>query len=250
MKKNLTLQISSVVAVVLVVLLIGGLLLADMLDVAGGSNIVLPTGPAVTTAADLRGEVWENQTKLTGVEVTPDNVAAVIATLDRPVSYTLTAVVEHSDGTRSVQTRVTHAVYEGMTSTTSVQNGETRRTLRAEDKVYLWGTQQDLTVLREGSFGEDAAAGLPTYEIVQAADEIAQAGYGTYEGYDCIWFAVPDRELDGSSVYYVDIDSGLLIASETLCGETVIYRMHTETIMVEPPDASLFILPDGRSLMS
>ena len=101
MKKNLTMQISSIAAVVLVILLIGGFLLADMLDVAGGSDIVLPTGPAMTTDAGVRGEVWEGNTELEGVEVTVDNVAAVIATLERPVSYTMTAVVDRSDGTNS-----------------------------------------------------------------------------------------------------------------------------------------------------
>ncbi|MBE6931236.1 MAG: hypothetical protein E7463_13265 [Ruminococcaceae bacterium] len=250
MKKNLTMQISSIAAVVLVILLIGGFLLADMLDVAGGSDIVLPTGPAMTTDAGVRGEVWEGNTELEGVEVTVDNVAAVIATLERPVSYTMTAVVDRSDGTNSSQTRVTHAVHNGMTSTTAVRDGETLKTIRADGKVYIWDARQKVSVFNEGAFGEDAAAGLPGYEVVHELEEIRQAGYAQFEGYDCIWFSAEDRELKCTSVYYVDIASGLLIASETMCGDTRIYQMRAETILAEMPDASLFILPDGRSFMS
>ena len=81
MKKHTTLQIGSVVAVVLVLFLLAGFLAADMIDAAGGTDIVLPTGPPVTTAADVRGAVWENGMELQGVAVTPENVSDVVATL-------------------------------------------------------------------------------------------------------------------------------------------------------------------------
>jgi len=250
MKKHTTLQISSVVAVVLVLFLLAGFLAADMIDAAGGTDIVLPTGPAVTTAADVRGEVWENSMELQGVAVTPENVADVVATLRRPDAYTLTAVVERSSGETTEQTRVTHAVAAGMSSTVSICADVSRHTLRDGERVYLWENSGKMTTLSEGSFGEDAAAGLPGYEIVHTLPSIKDAGYMVYEGFDCIYFTSVDAALSLESTYYVDIATGLLIASETICHGQSIYRMRTETIAVESPDAALFTLPDGRSLMS
>jgi len=250
MKRYTTIQISSVIAVVLVLCLLAGFLVADMIDAAGGTDIELPTGPAVTTAADLRGEVWENSISLQGVDVTPENVADVVATLTRPGAYTLTAVVERSAGEHTEQTRVTHAVADGMSATVSVRDEESTQTLRADGKVYIWSADSAVTVLDEGNFGEDAAAGLPGYEIVHTLEQIEDAGYIVFEGFDCIYFSCREDSLQLESTYYVDISTGLLIASENICQGQSIYRMRTESIAVETPEASLFTLPDGTSLMT
>ena len=59
-----------------------------------------------------------------------------------------------------------------------------------------------------------------------------------------------DRGLALTADYYVDIDTGLLVYSETRdASGAVLYTMRILSIVLDTPGDDAFALPDGRSAL-
>lgn len=189
------------------------------------------------------------------VEVTTDTVQAVIASLDRAASYyrqfSVRTFWSGGSGTAAVQTWVD----DGFTyARCTLPSGQIRYCLSDGDTLYYWysGSSAFLTA-PAGSLSEDLAQYIPTYEDVLALepDSICDAGYGAYSDHPCIYVESRVEELDYLERYWISVESGLLMAAQTLKGEEIVYSMDASSPIQTPcPSNVSFSLPDGTVLHS
>ena len=190
------------------------------------------------------------------VEVTPQTVAGVVATLARPESYYRELTVETfwsgGSGQASTQiyvsgtrTRLDAALPDGSVRHTLVESGEGR------SLVGVWyDDETEWTLLKGPALAADQAGRMPTYETVRdlPASAIVYADYREYEGGPCVYTETrPDGE-GYQDRYWISAASGLLVKAERLCRDEVVYRFTAGEPDVSPQDESLFLLPDGGEL--
>ena len=213
--------------------------------------IVLPT-PTPTPGAgdDLSGS---GSTGLVRVEVTPETVQSVIATLSRPDSYYREITLEDCwDGGRGVTTARVW-VDGGWTRTEAVwSSGTVRTSIVGEDTVWWWysGDRQAASAPADGRSADLEGQRIPTYEDVLDLDRslITDAGYEERGGLSCIYVEVEESALGYRQRYWVAEESGLLVAAETLEGERLLSSMSSYAVERPVPPETAFALPDGTVL--
>ena len=185
------------------------------------------------------------------VEVTPDTVQSVIATLSRPESCyrELTVTLRWNGGSSSTKLQIW--ADGDYVKTVAGVGGITQHRLVGDGKLYLWyggdSTWKE-TAADQDSF--DLAQRIPTYEDVLALDRtlITDAGYQVKNGRDCVFVEVRDTDLDYLDRYWVETATGLLCAAETLADGVTVYSMAEETLQTPLEDGVTFELPDGTVL--
>jgi len=195
------------------------------------------------------------------IEITPDNVQAVIATLERTEAYsrTISQTRYWSEGTGSATSeadiwlspyalRIIWADGENMILT--------------EGEYHIWFDDRPhqtrpvtagLGVSLEQIL--DEFQGIPSYESVLELDpdQIVEAGYvlknigGVYEY--CIYLVFAGGTLGYTDRYYISLSSGLLIAMLTTDGDVPVFRMDTLRLTLDAPPAAMFLLPDGTNVL-
>ena len=190
------------------------------------------------------------------VEVTTSTVQAVIASLSRTGSYyrqmTVETFWEGGSGTTTIQTWVD----DNYTYVRSVlPSGQLRYSLTPPDgTVYYWyGGSSAWRTAPAGSLSADLSQRIPTYEDVLELDvrDIRTAGYSAYENHPCIYVETQQDDLGYLDRYWISVDSGLLVAAQTLKADTVVYSVNAAAPIQTPcPTDSVFTLPDGTSLHS
>ena len=213
-------------------------------------EVILPSSSAQSGVSS--GDPDGSDALFRPVEVTPDTVSGVVATLARPTSYYQELAVETfwAEGASSTQVQVW--VDGGWShSRQALPSGVIRHDLVGDGTLYYWyeGSRQfEIAPADERSF--DLAQHIPTYEtVVQLEPEqIADAGYEIYGETPCIYVEVAGE--DGPTErYWVSVDSGLLVAAERREGDTLVYRMTTPVPLQSPcPADGEFSLPDGTLL--
>lgn len=185
------------------------------------------------------------------VEVTPETVQSVIATLSRPESCyrELTVSLHWAGGSSSSQVQI-WADGDYVKTVLGV-GGETQHRLVGDGKLFFWyggdRTWKEKSV-QEGAY--DLAQRIPTYEDVLDLDRsaITDAGYQQKNGKDCIYVEVRDQDLGYLDRYWVETATGLLCAAETLSDGVTVYTM-AETALRTPLEGGVtFELPDGTVL--
>ena len=197
------------------------------------------------------------------VEVTPETVQSIIATLNRPESYTRTVTVrqywpdEREEGGMAQAVSTAQVwVDAGWTRTDlTLSSGEVRHTLvhfadGAETGEY-WSWNSGQTTYYSGfadRYDADLTQRIPTYEDVLFAepDTILEAGYEKKQDVSCIYVRLQDV-LGYEQRYWVSVESGLLMAAESWDGDTLVYEMSGTVNQVLSGDVS-FALPDGTVL--
>lgn len=187
------------------------------------------------------------------VEVTPQTVQSLIASLERYESYRRTVTVNYFSSGQPVG-EVTAQIWAdgGWTrSSALLSSGSVENAVVGEGLLWLWydsGPQ-----IYSGPAAERAAdltQRLPTYEDVLEMDkgDISAAGYEERDGQPCVYVEAAGA-LDSVERFWVSVNSGLLVAAETEKGGEVVYSM-TARDVVSPLDqrAGIFVLPDGRVL--
>ena len=189
------------------------------------------------------------------VEVTPDTVQEVIATLDRADSYTRSLTIQDlwgPDEGESSATAVTVWVDGGWTRTqVTPPSGRTQNAVIHGDGLWLWyDRDRDYVTLPAGEHPADLTQRFPTYEDVLRLEpeDITDAGYAAYGNWNCVYAEAADRELGCLYRYWVDVGSGLLVAAETEQEGRVIYRMTASALQTPCPATASFRLPDGQVL--
>ena len=194
------------------------------------------------------------------VEVTPETVQSVVATLHRPESYartlTLSSYWTRGDGSTGSGT-VTVQVWAdgGYTRTAAaLAGGRVRNQLTGGGTTYLWydGDRTCRSFASGGADG-DLAQQIPTYEDLLAVDQadISAAGFETKDGVDCIYAQAVLGELGYTQRFWVSIASGLLLASETYDGDTLLRTVSgPEVTIPSGAGAERYTLPEGTVVYS
>lgn len=250
MDQNNRTRIAVLIAVVVVVAVMGSF--GFSLFSNQTPRIVLPTVLSDGSSGNISASPDDTVLR---VEVTADTVQAVIASLDRTGSYYRHASVQTSWNGGSAVTSVYTWVDDEYTFVRSVpQNGATRFFLSTRDTVYYWysGSSTWLTA-PAGSLSADLTQRIPTYEDVLALDpkNISDAGYGAYGDHPCIYVEACLDEYGYLERYWISVDSGLLIAAQTVKEGEVVYSLNaTSPIQTPCPTDTVFTLPDGKVLHS
>ena len=185
------------------------------------------------------------------VEVTPDTVQSVIATLARPGNYyrELTVSLHWTGGSSSA--KVETWVDGDYVKTVVGMNGVTQHRLVGDGKLHLWyGGDKTWKEVPAHEDSYDLAQRIPTYEDVLALNKtlITDAGYENKNGKDCIFVEVRDTELGYLDRYWVETATGLLCAAETLADGVTVYTMTEESLRTPLEGGVTFDLPDGTVL--
>ena len=209
------------------------------------AEIVLPTAvPSPTPGGE--GDTVR-------VEVTPETVQSVIATLARPESYGRTVTIQDFWGEEEIGTTTAQVwVDRGWTRTDAVWPGGTlRSSIVGGGQFWVWygGDDEVLTGPADGSSADLEGQRIPTYETVLELDpaSITAAGYEALDGLGCIYVETDTGE-GHAARFWVDDDSGLLVRAEQLTGGQVVYRMTAAALERPAPSDASFTLPDGTVL--
>lgn len=186
------------------------------------------------------------------VEVTPQTVQSVIATLSRPARYYRSVAVStyRADDWEDVQTSQV-LVADGWTRTETVlKSGPIRYTIVGDGTVYRWyeGDKEAKSWTADERSDDVEGQRILTYEDVLALDpsEISDAGYEERDGQFCIYVEVAEGENGYGSRYWISVRNGLLAGAERWSGDRLVYRMTTGSM--EQSLSAEFVLPDGTVL--
>ena len=237
-------EASMVVLVVITALCITGVLVAAFLLNSAGEreqSITLPQRPDEQPV--------EQTPESPFLELTPENVAAVVQTLQRPENYRQNLTITTAWGQSStVQTvELLHTAAGTRVDLTSAQG--TTHTLTDGSTIYLWYDRESDYISRAASdVTPDDLAHIPTYEQITEIppERIVTAEYRTEAEADYLFVSCQNG--DYTEQFWLDLSSGLLTRAETLYQQTAIYTMRqTQLTLVDPAalDESLFTLPDG-----
>lgn len=187
------------------------------------------------------------------VEVTPQTVAGVVATLARPESYYRELTVETFWPEGSSFSQVQTWQDGGWSHVRqTMPSGVVRHDLTGEGVLYYWydGFQSyGQTPADERS--SDLAQHIPTYETVLELDpsHIISAGYERKGDLPCVYVEVRPQGGHTLERYWVSVDNGLLVAAELEEDGQVVYQMSAWTPVQSPcPAGAHFTLPGGEVL--
>lgn len=240
-----------VIAVAIVALIVGAMFTSF------GRNLFALNTPQVVLPSSSAG-LGDNAASSTGpdqpylrVEVTPQTVSGVVATLTRPESYYRELTVETfwPDGSFSCQVQTWQDGGWSHVKQT-MPSGVVRHDLTGDGTLYYWydGSQvYEQTSADEKS--SDLAQHIPTYETVLALDptEILSAGYESRGELPCILVEVQRNRT--RQRFWISVDNGLLVSAESEENGQIIYRMTAYSPVQSPcPNDASFSLPDGEIL--
>lgn len=218
----------------------------------GTPQVILPTvSPSAPGDVFQSGSPGANGDLV--VEVTPQTVQEVIATLVRPESYYREVTLETFWG-ESGSAAVTAQVWvdKGWTRVdSSLYDGTTEHTIIGEGRRYRWyNGNSEWFETDAGEIDADLMQRIPTYEDVLSldAETITATGYEDKGGMDCIYVEVTQEELDYLERYWVSVDRGLLVAAETVKGEQTVLRVSAYSVEIPVRSGNVFTLPDGTVL--
>ncbi len=226
------------------------------LFINGTPRVQLPdTSASAHSGEDSGGELNPDGSGYVRVEVTPETVQNVIATLDRPFSYYRELTVETIWGAGEEERSASEVEVwtdAGFTKTrTALPGGLIRYCLIGDGTVYLWyGNDTAWYQAGADELSADLASRIPTYEDVLKLDksDITDTGYKVLDGLSCIYVEVEDDLLGYLERYWVEVQSGLLVAAETVKDGMVVSRMTSGTLELPIPQDASFVLPDGTAL--
>jgi hypothetical protein len=230
--------------------LIGATVLISVLRRAP-AEILLPDTPAEESPARQD----EEPEGVRRVLVTPDTVQAVIATLERPASYSRDMMVERFWQGGNAVDNLSATVTDGALALKSSSGGITKNIIVTDKNVYIWYAGDRTPYVGKIESPEDARRAadeyqmLPTYEDALRIDKksITDAGYAEYGGEDCIFIEYTSGRLGYRAVCYISVELGLLTGVNEYDGETLIYKMTAGECDTETPDGDAFTLPDGTN---
>lgn len=235
-----------IIGFALVVLLVVALLFNN--SIRRSSHIVLPNETSKTVTA--QDEIKADTTGPVQIDVTPENVQAVIETLHRDDRYVLQSTVEYLwSGDRGALTS-TVTVSNGFTRIdTKLPDNQMKHTITDESHTWIWYNQQtDVYSGASGDISADQEHYSPTYEDVLDLDvsEIMATSYCVFSDVNCI--SVETGTEGNIMRYWISVDSGLLVGAEMLEDEETVYRMAAYPLHGITPKTKDFTLPDGTIL--
>ncbi len=192
-----------------------------------------------------------NAEMLESVEVDRTNIKRIVAALQRPGRYHISAnsTIYYSGGQ---STAAAESYVDGVRSRAILYDGDrpTSNCIISGDRVYLWqeGSAEYYAGSR-GSFTEDDYVYIPTYEKVLELPQkdILSASFSLYNEQYCIYIESQSEPNGIRSLYYISVDTGLLIGAQRFDGDTLIYAMSCDLLDMPNDADELFVLPDGTT---
>ena len=217
--------------------------------------IRLPEAPTTTVSPSVTQPDIQDR-----VEITRDNVQAVISTLSRPDVYRRDVVVETFwEGGRAVY-NIGINVANGITSLRiTPPNGIEKRIIVTEDTLYIWYRGDSVPFVGPiGSSGDgyrtaDEWQMIATYEDILELNinDIIEADYVEFGGEECVYVDSRSPLLGYTRKCFVSVNLGLVTGAEEY-DETggIVYFMAAEESTVGEVDPGAFILPDGHAVIT
>ncbi len=243
MKKDLfTIAVIAMIAVTAIVTV-----LIITLDGGETASVILPSAPA---AHENVSALPDGNFAPQGVAViTPQNVQAVIASLEHSTDYfaQMTTLLTASNGTH--ESLVSMWVRGDMTRTIVTEIDMVKNILTDGNEYWIWYSD-DAEAVFHGTAGSRSAAlaealnGLPDYTAVLVLDpaDITEAGYVQRDGGSCIRAVVSGS--DGSeSEYLISVADGLLAGYTRYENDAEVFSLRNEYTQLSPSDDSVFRLP-------
>ena len=199
------------------------------------------------------GEAEEGQDAALPLEVTPETVQRVIATLKRPACYDRTLQIALYWGENGGGESTVRVWADGPCVQTEITSsgGEKQIYLADEKTLALWYDGDRTWMERPVTEGtEDLIQRVPTYEdvILLHTEQITEAGYQSKNGHNCVYVQAQTGGDDLAERYWVETATGLLYAAETVADGKTVYAV-TETALTAPmTEPHTFALPDGTVL--
>ena len=185
------------------------------------------------------------------VEVNPQTVQSVIATLDRPESYSRSIRINtYWDGGSSTSL-IRIWAKNSLVRMNVLGMGEEKNLLLEDNTLILWygnDTSRLFTYRGDDPHLADSLQRIPTYEDILTLDPSAIRDAGcatTAEGKWQIVVAAVDQDFGYLNTYYISLETGLLEAAEQWDGETCVYSMSAGEADLSAPDDQLFLLPES-----
>lgn len=246
-QKNRLIIVAAIVALIVAAIIAS---FGRVLFVANTPEVVLPSssqGLGKPSDSSLPEQSYQR------VEITPQTVAGVVATLARPSSYYRELTVETfwTGGSSSTQVQVwTDGGWSHIQQT--LPSGVVRHDLTGAEAAYYWydGAQQ-YNQLPADEKSSDLAQHIPTYETVLELppEAITSAGYELCGELPCVLAEVQSSRTQTVQRFWVSVDSGLLISAEMEEEGELVYRMTAYSPVQSPcPADGSFALPDGEVL--
>ena len=216
------------------------------------NEIVLPHGSANAEYHDVITE--QTQYRLTDTDITIDNVQQVIESLARPTAYTasITNTLYWDDKWNDIQAMqyVRDGVY--LTQHNDVNGNAERFEAICGETCYAWRRGSNTQYIgAAGAVSADDMSMIPTYETVIQQDRknITEAGIRTVDGISCIYVTVVNAQTGYTLTYWISTVNGLLVQADYTKGSTLVRSVVVNEIQLEMPAESLFVMPNGTSLL-
>ena len=223
-----------------------------------GRSLFLVNIPSVSLAQlDSSAQGQNNTTDQSGddqlwqVDVTPETVQSIVASLARPESYYRELTVETLWDGGSHSTSVQFWQDQSWSHTRQIlPSGAVRHDLTGSDTTYYWyeGSEHYRSFPAD-QYSADLTQHIPTYEEVLELEpeRIVEAGFGERDGMSCIYVETDIDELGYLERYWISTDNGLLVGAETEKeGQIVLSMTSTEADVLQ--QEGNFTLPDGTVL--
>lgn len=186
------------------------------------------------------------------VDVTPETVQSIVASLSRPESYYRELTVDTLWNGGSHSTSVQFWQDGGWSHTRQVlPSGAVRHDITGDETTYYWYEgSESYRSFPADQYSADLTQHIPTYENVLDldTDTIVQAGYERRDVWPCVYLQVQVSDTVVER-YWISTDTGLLVSAEREQNGQLVYRMTAYTQVQTPcPTTASFALPDGTEL--
>lgn len=211
---------------------------------ADNSHVISMPSPAVESGGNT------NNDSINRVEVNPETVKAVLGTLARPESFSLTYTIKsYWDGGKSEST-LNYWQNVGNIRLSISQDNTIKNILIRGSDLYVW-YDDSLGVLKsklsESSVSKevDRFSRLVTYEEIMdiSRENILDAYYIVHLSQPCIYVEYKSGELNYVYHVYISVDKGLLVSTEKYDGDKLIYSMESVSPELSTPSDDLFDIP-------
>jgi len=201
-------------------------------------------GPVGSGAVSLKPSHLNEPGDYISLDLTPENVPAVVEALARPDEYEYVFSWKLMSGENVLQRTVTVHRFADLELIAVESPGEpTVEYAVTGERIYTWtGDPANAVETARGEFTADMLAGLPTYNDVveKTPGDITRCAFD-YEGNLALICVAAERN-GVEDIFMISVDNGMLVRMESKDDYGVFFR--AEMTWFEPePDRSALVLP-------
>ena len=186
------------------------------------------------------------------IQLTPENVQSVVATLSRPEAYTQTILLHLYWGNGADSSVSIQGCTDGAYSAAKIVQGvQIQYNIWGNDTLYRWYQGDQNWYQGKISFmNGDLLQRIPTYETILSLEKkrILSASYTRLGQTACIYVEASENKDGAYTCYWVDAVQGLLLRAEAYEGEQMIWCVEVSDLTLSIPGETLFLLPDGTDV--